>query len=117
MHNHLCGRQQPLVFTNLIFHPIVQGSVCGTFTCRSGVPLVPPQTLLVPRQTVNINVTGYNANSGYIEHVFITNLSGDIVQVLSGTSGSIQSNVCEDFTVYSLNYFDLCLDFPVPLLA
>ena len=70
-----------------------------------------------PGQTVNINVTGYNANSGYIEHVFITNSSGDIVQVLSGTSGSIQSNTCEDFTVYSLNYFDLCLDFPVPAVG
>lgn len=70
-----------------------------------------------PGQTVNINVTGYNANSGFIEHVFITNSSGDIVQVLSGTSGSIQSNVCEDFTVYSLNYYDLCLDFPVPAVG
>lgn len=70
-----------------------------------------------PGQTVNFSVTGFNATSGFIENIFVTNSSGDIVQVLSGTSGTIQSNICEDYTVYSLNYFDLCLDFPTPVVG
>lgn len=70
-----------------------------------------------PGQTVNVSVTGFNSATDFIEHVFVTDPSGVIVQVFSGTTGTILSNTCEEFTVYSLNYYDVCMDFPVPAVG
>ncbi|MBK7219882.1 MAG: hypothetical protein IPH94_00660 [Saprospiraceae bacterium] len=70
-----------------------------------------------PGQTVNVSVTGFNSATDFIEHVFVTDPSGVIVQVFAGTTGTILSNICEEYTVYSLNYYDVCMDFPVPAVG
>lgn len=59
---------------------------------------------------VPISVTGYNNASGFVQHVFITNTLGDIIQVIpnNGTTTTFANSPCQPFKVYSINYFGLC---------
>ncbi len=67
-------------------------------------------TPLCPQSNVPIAVTGFNSNASFIQHVFITNANGDILQVIpnNGTSTTFANTPCQNFKVYSLNYYSTC---------
>jgi hypothetical protein len=83
--------------------------VCVTPSTPTG-GTINAMTPVCPGVNVPITVTGNNTDPGFVQHVFITNSSGNIIEVVpnNGTSTTLTSSTCENFTVYSLNYYEPC---------
>ncbi|MBK8701336.1 MAG: hypothetical protein IPN29_18040 [Saprospiraceae bacterium] len=99
------------------FPPQQCKEICVAPSAANGGNIALNPSPACPGQTVNINVTGFNNTADFVEHVFITDNTGDIIQVLNGTSGTFTHPTCANFTVYSFNYYDVCHDFPAPTVG
>ncbi len=77
-------------------------------------------TPVCPGTVVPISVTGQNTAAGFVENVFITKSNGEIILVVpnNGTTTSLTSAVCEDYKVYSYNFYSGCYpNAPLPVVG
>lgn len=60
-----------------------------------------------PGTDISFDAVGYNTIPELTQYMFITdNATGEIIQVDAGDSGTFNSDMCGDFTVYSYNFKD-----------
>ncbi len=57
-----------------------------------------------PGEIINFSVSGHNTDPTLTQMLLVADASGNIVQVINGTSGTLTSLICEGYTIYSYNY-------------
>ena len=65
-----------------------------------------------PDNTINYSVSGHNTD--YSQYLVLANMSGQIVEVTQGTTGSFTHNNCSQFTLYSYNFQPGTIPPPAP---
>ncbi|NNE16500.1 MAG: hypothetical protein HKN51_16075 [Saprospiraceae bacterium] len=62
---------------------------------------------LCPGETSDVEVTGYNEDTGISEAIIVVDPNGEVIEVLTnGSTFPVTYDECGDVTVYSLNYAD-----------
>jgi len=81
--------------------------ICETVTVSdpdAGMITASPNPLC-PDEISDVEVTGYNSDSGYEQVIIVVDDTREVVEVITGSSTtSVTYDACGTFTVYSLNY-------------
>ncbi|PHI19832.1 hypothetical protein CEQ90_10590 [Lewinellaceae bacterium SD302] len=57
-----------------------------------------------PGNTINFSVSGFHNDPDYTQVLLVTDASGTVTQIINGNTGSLFSDVCATFIIYSYNY-------------
>ena len=82
--------------------PVELCTTINVYESEAGTITAP--TPLCPNEVANISVSGYNMGPDNAQAILITDASGVILEVITGSTGTYTSTTCGTFTVYSYNY-------------